>query len=99
MSGTRPAAVAGMFYPDNPNVLHNDIQSMLSSARLKTHAPKAIIVPHAGYIYSGPIAASAYAQLAPLRDRIRRVILLGPCHRVPLRGLAVTSADFFETPL
>jgi hypothetical protein len=88
-----------MFYPDNPSILHDDIQSMLSSASLKTHAPKAIIVPHAGYIYSGPVAASAYAQLAPLRDRIKRVILLGPCHRVPLRGLAATSADFFETPL
>ena len=99
MSAIRPAAVAGMFYPDNPNVLHSDIQSMLSSASLKAHAPKAIIVPHAGYIYSGPVAASAYAQLAPLRERIKRVILLGPCHRVPLRGLAATSADYFETPL
>lgn len=99
MSGIRPAAVAGMFYPDNPSVLHSDIQSMLSSASLKARAPKAVIVPHAGYIYSGPVAASAYAQLTPLRERIRRVILLGPCHHVPLRGLAVTSADFFETPL
>lgn len=99
MPGVRPAAVAGMFYPENPNVLHSDIQSMLSTASLKTHAPKAIIVPHAGYIYSGSIAASAYAQLAPLRERIKRVILLGPCHRVPLRGLAATGADFFETPL
>jgi hypothetical protein len=72
---------------------------MLSSASLKTCVPKAIIVPHAGYIYSGPIAASAYALLAPLRERIKRVVLLGPCHRVPLRGLAATSADFFETPL
>jgi MEMO1 family protein len=99
MSGVRPAAVAGMFYPENPSVLHNDIQSMLSKATLKSHTPKAVIVPHAGYIYSGPVAASAYAQLAPLRDRIRRVILLGPCHRVPLRGLAATSADYFETPL
>jgi AmmeMemoRadiSam system protein B len=80
-------------------VLHNYIQSMLSKATLKTQTPKAVIVPHAGYIYSGPVAASAYAQLAPLRDRIRRVILLGPCHRVPLRGLAATRADYFETPL
>jgi AmmeMemoRadiSam system protein B len=56
-------------------------------------------VPHAGYTYSGPIAASAYAQLIPARNKIRRVVLLGPCHRVPLSGLATSSADFFETPL
>ena len=61
--------------------------------------PKAIIVPHAGYVYSGSIAASAYAQLIPYRSTINRVVLLGPCHRVPLRGLATTSADYFETPL
>ena len=61
--------------------------------------PKALIVPHAGYIYSGPIAASAFAQLKELKHIVKRVILLGPCHRVPLRGLATSSADYFETPL
>lgn len=99
MSGIRPAAVAGMFYPGNPAQLHADIQEMLSSVPPGNSVPKAIIVPHAGYIYSGPIAASAYAQLIPASNTIKRVILLGPCHHVPLSGLATTSADYFETPL
>jgi AmmeMemoRadiSam system protein B len=60
---------------------------------------KALVVPHAGYVYSGPVAASAYALLASLRDRIRRVVLLGPSHRVGFEGLAASSADAFETPL
>jgi hypothetical protein len=99
MSGTRPAAVANMFYPGDPVQLHADIQDMLASAPTAPSNPKAIIVPHAGYVYSGPIAANVYAQLISIHDRIRRVILLGPCHRVALTGLATTSADFFETPL
>lgn len=61
-------------------------------------APKALIVPHAGYIYSGPVAAAAYTRLRPYRQQYRRVILLGPCHRVPVRGLALSSADAFRTP-
>ena len=61
--------------------------------------PKAIIVPHAGYMYSGPVAASAYALLAPLRQTIRRVVMLGPTHRVAIRGLALPAAQAFATPL
>ncbi len=99
MSGTRTAAVAGSFYPADPAQLQADIQSMLSAAKSGQSRPKALIVPHAGYVYSGPIAASAYAQLKPIAGQITRVILLGPCHRVPLNGLATSSADFFETPL
>ncbi len=99
MSRIRPAAVAGLFYPADPAQLHQEIQSMLAGAEQTGEAPKALIVPHAGYIYSGPVAASAYAQLEGIRHRIERVILLGPCHRVPLQGLATTSADYFETPL
>ncbi|MDH5612028.1 MAG: AmmeMemoRadiSam system protein B [Gammaproteobacteria bacterium] len=99
MPSIRPAAVADMFYPGNPAQLRAEVQSMLAKASISTTTPKAIIVPHAGYIYSGPIAASAYAQLIPARNKIHRVILLGPCHRVPLSGLATSSADFFETPL
>jgi len=99
MSSIRPAAVADMFYPGNPTQLRTEIQSMLAAASATGAAPKAIIVPHAGYIYSGPIAASAYTQLIPARNKIHRVVLLGPCHRVPLSGLATSSADFFETPL
>ncbi|MBT8130084.1 MAG: AmmeMemoRadiSam system protein B [Gammaproteobacteria bacterium] len=99
MSRIRPAAVAGLFYPADASQLHRDIRSMLESVEVTEKAPKALIVPHAGYIFSGPIAASAFAQLKSNSARIKRVILLGPCHRVPLRGLATSSADFFETPL
>ena len=61
--------------------------------------PKAIIAPHAGYVYSGPIAASAYARLGPAADVVRRVVLIGPSHRVPVHGLAAPTVDAFETPL
>lgn len=99
MAGTRRAAVADMFYPGDPGRLSMDIQNMLSGIDHAGPVPKAIIVPHAGYVYSGPVAARAYARLKPAADIIHRVILLGPCHRVPLSGLATSSADFFETPL
>jgi len=98
MSDRQPA-VAGMFYPDNPAALRNMVQDFLENADASGPGPKAIIAPHAGYIYSGPIAASAYARLLPVRDRIKRVILLGPSHRVPLLGLATSSAEHFITPL
>lgn len=99
MSKIRPAAVAGLFYPADADQLHSDIQSMLSVAQQTESAPKALIVPHAGYIFSGPVAASGFAQLKNIRHTVKRVIVLGPCHRVPLRGLATSSADYFETPL
>ena len=99
MSKIRPAAVAGLFYPADPAQLHSDIQTMLAVTEQTDSVPKALIVPHAGYIFSGPVAASAYAQLKNIRHIVKRVILLGPCHRVPLRGLATSSADYFETPL
>jgi len=105
MNQIRPAAVAGAFYPGESGVLMHDVAAMLAAAQAHHPAasatpPKALIVPHAGYIYSGPIAASAYAQLIPARARIRRVVLLGPVHRVPVRGLALPgSISSFETPL
>jgi len=100
MTRIRQPAVAGMFYPADARELQETIEGfMQASHRWAGPAPKAIIVPHAGYIYSGPVAASAYAQVKPLRDIIHRVILLGPAHRVPLIGLAATSNDFFHTPL
>ena len=99
MSVIRQAAVANMFYPGDPAQLHSDIQVMLSSAHRTGSKPKALIVPHAGYIYSGPVAANAYVQLLSCRNTIHRVVLVGPCHRVPLSGLATSSADYFETPL
>lgn len=103
MDQIRQPAVAGAFYPDQESVLSRDVAGMLASARQVTAAtvptPKAIIVPHAGYVYSGPTAALAYARLAAGRKTIHRVILLGPVHRVPVRGLALPGVDFFATPL
>lgn len=101
MSTTRPAAVAGMFYPEDPTELKRTLADLLGHARAfeLNQTPKALIVPHAGYIYSGPIAANAYAQIAGLRGRIRKVVLLGPTHRVAVRGLALPDADRFATPL
>ena len=97
----RPSAVAGSFYPIEQSVLQNELHVLLEDATVASalDTPKAIIVPHAGYIYSGPTAAVAYASLAGLRERIRRVILLGPVHRVPVRGLALPGVDAFATPL
>jgi AmmeMemoRadiSam system protein B len=100
MPRVRPPAVAGHFYPEAPTALRASVRNALGAARREPGAPpKALIVPHAGYVYSGAVAASAYVRLEPLRERIRRVVLLGPAHRVPVRGLAVPSVDRFATPL
>lgn len=103
MQTLRKPAVAGSFYPAQAAVLARDVRALLdtahSAARPDSGVPKALIAPHAGYIYSGPTAALAYAQLAPACTRIRRVVLLGPVHRVPIRGLALSGATAFATPL
>lgn len=100
MAGIRKPAVAGMFYPAEPKELRAAIDECMAKAKVDGEAPpKAVIVPHAGYVYSGPIAASAYARLAPLKGIVRRVVLLGPSHRVGFRGIALPDADRFETPL
>ena len=100
MTLVREPAVAGMFYPADPAALAAEINALLSAAPIKTEkSPKAVIVPHAGYIYSGPIAASAYAPLKTVAHNIRRIVLLGPSHRVALSGLALSDADTFATPL
>jgi MEMO1 family protein len=99
MSKTRLPAVAGQFYPAAPQELRSAVLSYLRQARQAVPVPKALIVPHAGYLYSGPVAASAYASLMPAHASISRVILLGPAHRVYLRGLALSSASSFTTPL
>ncbi|MHB1144782.1 MAG: AmmeMemoRadiSam system protein B [Thiobacillus sp.] len=101
MPTIRSAAVAGMFYPDSPSALKRTVTELLANASVTGSAcpPKALIVPHAGYIYSGAVAASAYARLGELRGRIRRVVLLGPTHRVYIRGLALPEAERFATPL
>jgi AmmeMemoRadiSam system protein B len=96
----RLPAAAGRFYPADPAELRDLIRVLLSQAPPPDGpAPKALIAPHAGYLYSGPIAASAYAQLAPVRDVVTRVVLLGPSHFVAVDGLAATSAEAFATPL
>lgn len=97
---TRPAAVAGMFYPADPLDLQEQVnQYLFEDSYLSTRVPKAIIVPHAGYIYSGSIAAAAYRSIMQYRHVIRKIIMLGPAHRVPVRGLALPRADQFQTPL
>ncbi len=99
----RPPAVAGMFYPGRADVLATTVDTDLAAASRSLPAveapPKAIIAPHAGYVYSGPIAASAYVRLRSSAERIERVVLLGPAHRVPVRALGLSSADAWETPL
>ena len=99
----RPAAVAGMFYPENGAELRRFLDTALQEATIRIApdepAPAALIAPHAGYIYSGPIAASAYARIAHAREVIRRVVLIGPAHRVAFDGLATSSAESFATPL
>jgi len=96
----RQPAVAGLFYPADADELHEMVHEMLQKAhKLPGHKVKALIAPHAGYIYSGPIAASAYIQLSSRKGEIKRVVLLGPSHRVPFQGLACSSADYFHTPL
>jgi AmmeMemoRadiSam system protein B len=91
--------VAGLFYPAEANILNRDVKHYLAEAQAFTYRPKAIICPHAGYIYSAPIAASAYRLLEPLRGQISRVVLLGPVHRVWVNGLALPGVEAFETPL
>jgi MEMO1 family protein len=95
----RPPAVAGAFYPASADVLRHDVTSLLAAAYAGGAAPKAIVVPHAGYVYSGAVAASAYACVRAAATEIRRVVLIGPSHRVGFRGLAVPTVASFATPL
>ena len=101
MHKVRSPAVAGTFYPAQQQTLTQDVLALLAVSKPPADAPspKALIVPHAGYIYSGATAALAYGRLLKVRDTIRRVVLLGPVHRVPVRGLALPNADFFATAL
>lgn len=103
----RLPAVAGTFYPDDPDVLRAQLDGFLARADEQLAAsphhpvtrPHALIAPHAGYVYSGPVAASAYVRLRPFAEEIRRVVLLGPAHRMPVASLALSSADVWLTPL
>lgn len=99
MQQIRPAAVAGTFYSKEETILSQEIDSLIMSARQSASTPKVLVAPHAGYRYSGSIAANAYAQVVSGRDWIHRVVLLGPSHRVPVRGLVLPDAAGFATPL
>ncbi|MEL0107206.1 MAG: AmmeMemoRadiSam system protein B [Rhodospirillaceae bacterium] len=100
MTQIRPAAVAGTFYPGSADELSAMVRRLLDDVgETDGPIPKAVIAPHAGYVYSGPVAARAYARLKPLRGKIKRVVLLGPCHRVPVQGIALSGAESFATPL
>ena len=102
MASVRPAAVAGTFYPGDSRSLAAELDDLLGGVEQlapRLGFPKALIVPHAGYIYSGPVAARAYDELAAARGIVRRVVMLGPVHRVPVRGLALPGTDAFATPL
>lgn len=100
----RPAAVAGTFYPADPGALRAGVARLLAEAAAAAgpagrRPPKLLVVPHAGHVFSGACAARGWSLLEPWRDRIRRVVLLGPTHRVAVRGLAVPTVDAFDTPL
>jgi AmmeMemoRadiSam system protein B len=96
----RKPAVAGLFYEADPDRLARHVNALMGSAAGEAgSAPRGLIVPHAGYVYSGQTAAGAYGRLLPHRNSIERVVLLGPAHRVYLRGMAVPSVDAFATPL
>jgi hypothetical protein len=98
-NAVRPAAVAGAFYPGNAVQLAQQVDSLLAHVEASKVRPKALIVPHAGYIYSGPIAASAYAVVAAMKPRPTKVVLLGPSHHVGFSGLALPGVDALATPL
>jgi AmmeMemoRadiSam system protein B len=99
-TAVRPAAVAGTFYPDDAGALRSTVEAMLDAAPTYEGPPaKALIAPHAGHVYSGPIAASAYEAARGRRGEIGRVVLLGPAHRYPVRGVALSTAVAFDSPL
>ena len=99
----RSPAIAGLFYPNDPNELEKTIHGYLAEAENifepAVSAPKAIIAPHAGYVYSGLTAAAVYRRLRPAQEIIKRVIILGPCHKVAVNGMALPDAEIFQTPL
>jgi len=95
----RPPAVAGLFYPADPAVLASLVDRLVAQGRPEGRPPAALVAPHAGYEYSGPVAGVAYAWVAARRGVVTRVVVLGPAHRAWLRGTAVSAADGFDTPL
>lgn len=99
MTSSRTPAVAGMFYSADADKLRYHIKRLLQEATPTTHQPKALIIPHAGYVYSGAVAASGYQTLQQIKSRISKVVLLGPAHRVPVQGIALPQHEYFASPL
>lgn len=99
MADIRSPAVAGLFYPADTEQLAQEVRHLLDMSISHGIKPKALIVPHAGYVYSGAVAATAYAALGPMVGVIKHVVLLGPAHRVAVQGLALPGVGIFETPL
>ena len=101
MSNIRIPAVSGQFYPGDPAVLTSDVRGYIEAAARQStaDAPKILIVPHAGYVYSGAVAGNAYAALNQIADKIKKIVMFGPSHRIAFRGLAAPAATIFETPL
>ncbi|KEQ19080.1 AmmeMemoRadiSam system protein B [Endozoicomonas numazuensis] len=95
----RQPAVSGAFYPDQQELLQTVVTNLMSEATERELSPKVLIVPHAGYIYSGAIAASGYKQLEPFRRQIRRVVLLGPSHQLAFEGIALPDCEAYSTPI
>ena len=99
MRPERIPAVAGLFYPAAASELERDVVRFLAHAQGEDAEPKALILPHAGYVYSGPVAATGYKCLAERRASVRRVVLIGPTHRALYQGIATSGAKAFVTPL
>jgi hypothetical protein len=100
LNRVRPPAHAGRFYPADPVQLRQEVNAYLAAApAAKGPVPKALIAPHAGYMYSGPVAGSAYARLTAARDQMRRVVLVGPSHFTGFAGVAASGMQAFATPL
>jgi AmmeMemoRadiSam system protein B len=100
-AATRPPAVAGVFYPADPDRLAAEVDALLAAASMPEGGPEplAVVSPHAGYRYSGPVAATAYRRLAPLRGSVRRAVVLGPAHFTRVDGMALPGWAAFGTPL
>lgn len=98
-SAIRPAAVAGLFYPQGPDVLNRELDALLGAARTPGRQARGLIVPHAGYVYSGLTAAQAYGSLGAAAHALRRIVLLGPSHHEWFSGLRLPRAQAFATPL
>lgn len=100
MGSIKPPAVAGLFYPDNPDELRSQVSNFLQQGQAgRVERPKALIAPHAGYIYSGATAGHAYAQLKSIADSITDVVILAPSHHLAFPGIGYCSATQFQTPL